>query len=107
MRSFQNKIYEQSATTLAEVIEKPIVDVIVTSPLYADLKDYGVDGQIGFGQQYETEYLPALKDVFKQCFLVSKPVASMWVIADTSKKLREFQKCRNFDINSPQVVLSW
>jgi len=97
MNRVLNKVYQQSATTLADIIKKPIVDVIVTSPPYADLKNYGVEGQIGYGQDYENEYLPSLKNVFQQCFRISKPTASLWIVVDTFKKNREV-KVLPFDI---------
>jgi len=81
-----NNLFTRDARTIGEVVKDPIVDVIITSPPYADLKDYGVRGQIGFGQKYESEYLLSLKEVFAQCFHVSRPTASLWVVADTFKR---------------------
>ena len=85
MRILSN-LFNRDARTIGEVIKDPIVDVIITSPPYADLKDYGVRGQIGFGQEYESEYLRSLKDIFAQCFHVSKSTASLWIVADTFKR---------------------
>lgn len=45
------------------------VDIIVTSPPYWQLKDYGNPNQIGFNQSYE-EYIDSLNLVWMECFRV-------------------------------------
>lgn len=45
------------------------VDLIVTSPPYWQLKDYGNPNQIGFNQSYE-EYIDSLNLVWMECFRV-------------------------------------
>lgn len=48
------------------------VQLIVTSPPYWQLKDYGVDNQIGFNNSYE-EYINNLNIVWKECERVLSP----------------------------------
>jgi len=48
------------------------VHLIVTSPPYWQLKDYGVQNQIGFNDTYE-EYINHLNLVWTECFRVLKP----------------------------------
>lgn len=48
------------------------IDLVVTSPPYWHIKDYGVEGQIGYGQSLH-EYLKSLYIVWKECFRVLKP----------------------------------
>jgi len=48
------------------------VDLVVTSPPYWHIKDYGVEGQIGYGQSLH-EYLKNLYIVWKECFRILKP----------------------------------
>jgi len=48
------------------------VDLVVTSPPYWHIKDYEVEGQIGYGQSLH-EYLKNLYTVWKECFRVLKP----------------------------------
>jgi len=48
------------------------VHLIVTSPPYAHIKDYGIKEQIGFGSSFE-EYIADLSKVWKECFRVLKP----------------------------------
>jgi len=48
------------------------VDLVVTSPPYWHIKDYDVEGQIGYGQSLH-EYLKNLYIVWKECFRILKP----------------------------------
>ncbi len=50
-------------------LEDRCVHLVVTSPPYWSIKDYGHCGQIGRGQSYE-EYLEALEQVFGECVRV-------------------------------------
>jgi len=45
------------------------IDLIVTSPPYWHIKDYGIPGQIGYGQTLH-EYLEDLYYVWKECYRV-------------------------------------
>lgn len=54
------------------------VDLVVTSPPYWHIKDYGVEGQIGYGQSLH-EYLKSLYIVWKECFRVLKPGARLCI----------------------------
>ena len=45
------------------------VDLVITSPPYWHIKDYGVPGQIGYGQSLH-EYLRDLYYVWRECFRV-------------------------------------
>ena len=51
------------------LIPNESVQLIVTSPPYWQLKDYGVDKQIGFNDSYE-EYVNNLNIVWSECFRV-------------------------------------
>ncbi len=48
------------------------IDLVVTSPPYWHIKDYGVEGQIGYGQSLH-EYLKDLYRVWKECYRILKP----------------------------------
>jgi DNA modification methylase len=52
------------------------VDLVVTSPPYWHLKDYGVPGQIGYGQSLH-EYLRDLYHVWRECFRVLRDGARL------------------------------
>ena len=71
------------ARDLCRLLPKPTrVNLTITSPPYAGTIDYGVDGQIGFGQSFD-EYLYDCKAVFEQVASVSTADASMWLITDS------------------------
>ena len=46
---------------------KTTCHLVVTSPPYWDIKDYGHKDQIGFGQSYK-EYIASLEKVFRNCY---------------------------------------
>ena len=48
------------------------IDLVITSPPYWHIKDYGVLGQIGYGQTLH-EYLEDLYRVWKECYRILKP----------------------------------
>lgn len=51
------------------LIEDKSVQLIITSPPYWQLKDYGTEDQIGFNHSYE-EYINNLNLVWKECYRV-------------------------------------
>lgn len=53
-------------------VEDNSVDLVVTSPPYWHIKDYGVEGQIGYGQSLH-EYLKDLYRTWKECYRVLRP----------------------------------
>lgn len=54
------------------------VDLIVTSPPYWGLRDYGVDGQIGLETDFQT-FLGRLVEIFTECHRVLKPSGNLYV----------------------------
>ncbi len=75
----------KDAKRIEEVIKRPIVDVVITSPPYWNLKNYGVDDQVGFGQKYE-DYLNDITIIFEKCKNVLKDNGSIWIVVDSFKK---------------------
>jgi DNA modification methylase len=63
-------IYIADSRNMAEVADES-VHLIVTSPPYWHLKDYGTQGQIGYGQTLH-EYLLDLSRVWRECWRVLK-----------------------------------
>ncbi|MGA8140552.1 MAG: site-specific DNA-methyltransferase, partial [Desulfobaccales bacterium] len=53
-------------------IETATIDLVVTSPPYWHIKDYGVSGQIGYGQTLH-QYLTDLFYTWGECFRVLRP----------------------------------
>lgn len=77
------------ASTLAEQFDPDeldgLVDATVTSPPYADIKDYGYDEQIGSGDSYD-QYLDDLREVFKNVYEVTADDGSLWVNINNRQK---------------------
>ncbi len=63
--------------SMSEIADSQI-DLVVTSPPYWHLKDYGMSGQIGYGQSLH-EYLCSLYLVWKECFRVLRPGSRLCV----------------------------
>ena len=63
--------------TLAELPESS-VHMVMTSPPYFGLRDYGVDGQIGLEDELD-EYIAELVDVFREVRRVLRPDGSAWL----------------------------
>ena len=64
----QHKIITGDSRYMTE-IQNESVDLIVTSPPYWQLKDYGTKNQIGFNDTY-TDYINNLNIVWKECYRV-------------------------------------
>jgi DNA modification methylase len=65
------KVYLGDSRVMTEVADAG-VDLAVTSPPYWHIKDYGVPGQIGYGQSLH-EYLKDLYRTWRECFRVIRP----------------------------------
>ena len=61
----EHKIIFGDSRSLNQIKDKS-VQLIVTSPPYWQLKDYGTEDQIGFNDSYE-EYINNLNLVWKEC----------------------------------------
>lgn len=66
-----HEIYGSSSESMDELDDES-VHLVVTSPPYWDIKDYGSDGQIGYYDDL-AEYLDRLKSVWSECYRVLKP----------------------------------
>ena len=71
MRSTQVTIYHADSRRMPELAADS-VDLIVTSPPYWNLKDYGAAGQIGYGQSLH-DYLRDLYRVWQEAYRVLRP----------------------------------
>ena len=81
-----NKVYNGDSRCLLEILPEGVqVQTTITSPPYFDMKDYGVEGQVGFGQKYE-EYLEDLKEIFAQIYTVTKDDGTLWNVIETFKR---------------------
>jgi DNA modification methylase len=77
-----DKLFKLDARELSRVLpERTFVDVVITSPPYWNLKDYGTRKQIGYRQSKE-EYLVDVGNVLTACHRISKPSGSLWLVVD-------------------------
>jgi DNA modification methylase len=89
---FIDRLLPKDARLLTEVLPSthPCVDIIITSPPYWNLKDYGATNQIGHGQT-KGEYLADIEKVLSDCLAVTKSTGSLWLVVDTYRESRELQ----------------
>jgi DNA modification methylase len=108
MRKTQHKIlgiYNKDARDISNHMCGKVIQTTITSPPYFDMKDYGTENQIGFGQTYE-EYLNDLKIVFKGVFKITKDDGTLWIIIDTIKKNDE-TILLPFDLSTKLKEIGW
>lgn len=67
----KHAIYFADSRNMAELPDGS-VHLVVTSPPYWHIKDYGCEGQIGYGQSLH-EYLIDLSRVWRECYRVLQP----------------------------------
>lgn len=70
-------IYLGDSRTMTEV-EDASINLVVTSPPYWHIKDYGPPGQIGYGQSLH-EYLKDLYHTWRECFRVLREGARLCI----------------------------
>lgn len=73
-----NIIYNEDCFTGLRKLPDNSVDCCVTSPPYFNLRDYGVDGQIGLEDTPE-EYILRMVEVFNEVRRVLKPAGTLWL----------------------------
>ena len=64
-------VYFKSSENMKDEIPSESITLVVTSPPYWNVRDYGSE-QIGFGQSYK-EYIKSLNRVWKECVRVLQP----------------------------------
>lgn len=76
-----NKIHNMNCIDGMRLLKDKSIDLIVTSPPYFNLRDYGVAGQIGQESTVDL-YIERLMEVFDEGFRVLKDEGSCWVNID-------------------------
>jgi DNA modification methylase len=64
-------VYTGDARQILASLDKESVDCVITSPPYYNLRDYGVDGQIGLEETVQ-EFVNSLSDVMDEVYRVLK-----------------------------------
>jgi len=79
----RNKIYQGEALEILKTFPNDSIDCVITSPPYWNLRDYGVDNQLGLEKSYK-DYINRLCDIFDEVKRVLKPTGTCWVnLGDT------------------------
>lgn len=73
-----NKIYQGSALEVLKTFPDECIDMVMTSPPYWALRDYGVPGQLGLEKSFK-EYIQKLCDIFDEVKRVLKISGTCWV----------------------------
>ncbi|HEV7378531.1 MAG TPA: site-specific DNA-methyltransferase [Dyadobacter sp.] len=86
IKEISNKIFNSDARNLLDFIgDSTRIKSTITSPPYYDMKDYGSENQIGFGQSYD-DYLEDLKIIFSDIFKITDDDGSLWIVIDSFKR---------------------
>jgi len=78
INDYTNQIHTGDATETLSELPDSSVHMMMTSPPYFGLRDYGVDGQIGLEESLD-EYIAELVDVFREVRRVLWPDGSAWL----------------------------
>ena len=73
-----NNIINSDALTALKNLPDNSVDCCVTSPPYFNLRDYGIDGQIGL-ENTPSEFVAKLVEVFTEVRRILKPEGTCWI----------------------------
>ncbi len=77
-----NKIYNMDCLEGMKLLKDNSIDMLITSPPYWNLRDYGVEGQLGL-ENTPTEYIKNLCLIFDEVYRVLEDKGGCWVnIAD-------------------------
>jgi len=98
--------YCRDAASMVAALPDSSIDVTVTSPPYGSMKDYGANGQIGFGQTYE-EFLNSLVNIFAVLHRKTTPTGSLWVVVDTFKERSQGVRLLPFDLSNRLSGVGW
>ena len=83
-----------------EELDDNSIQLIITSPPYGKIKDYGSEEQIGFYDSFE-EYFKRLKNVWAECYRVLEPQCRMVInIGDQYLRTAKFGRYRILSIAS-------
>ena len=83
-----------------EELKNNSIQLIITSPPYGKIKDYGLDEQIGYYDSFE-EYFQRLNNVWRECYRVLEPNCRMIInIGDQYLRTTKFGRYHILSISS-------
>jgi len=99
-----NKIYQGDCLTELKKLPDESVDMVMTSPPYWALRDYGVEGQLGLEPTFQG-YINKLCDIFDEVKRVLKKEGTCWVnMGDTYGGTGSGQKDTGKHGYTPEVM---
>lgn len=109
-----NKYLYMDARNISKIIKPNLIQSIITSPPYFDIKNYKENRlQIGWNQEY-VEYISDIKSIFHECFESTLENGTLWIVVDTYKrkgrlKLLPFEIMKTLEEVGwiPQDVVIW
>ncbi len=97
------RVYYKSSETMKEILDNSI-QLIVTSPPYGKIKDYGNQNQIGFFGTFD-DYFKRLKRVWSECYRVLEPQCRMVInIGDQYLRTSDYGRYRVLSIASKIIT---
>lgn len=78
-----NQVIQGDSLEVLKTLPDESVNCVVTSPPYWNLRDYGIDGQLGLESDFK-EYINKLCSIFDEVKRILKPDGTVWVnLGDT------------------------
>ena len=78
IEEYKNKILQGDCLEVLKTLPDESIDMVMTSPPYWALRDYGVDGQLGLEPTFQG-YINKLCDIFDEVKRVLKKEGTCWV----------------------------
>ncbi|UBM59473.1 site-specific DNA-methyltransferase [Marinilongibacter aquaticus] len=101
-----DKVINEDARNILEILPNDLtITTTITSPPYFDMKDYGSENQIGYGQSYEN-YLDDIQKVFNGVYNRTCEAGTLWVIIDTFKRNNQVVTLP-FDLSDKLKQIGW
>jgi DNA modification methylase len=74
----RNRVLVGDAATVIASLPSASVDAVITSPPYFQLRDYGIDGQLGLEPDVD-QWVDELQVVFRGLLRVLRPTGTVWL----------------------------
>lgn len=102
----RNRVLVGDARAMIDRLPAGSIDCVITSPPYFQLRDYGVEGQIGLEETVD-EWVDELRLAARGLARVLKPTGSLWLnLGDTYARRVSFGAPRKSLLLGPERLLS-
>lgn len=97
-------VYNKNSNLMRYDLRDNSVHLVVTSPPYWNIKDYGTSDQIGYYDTYE-EYIDNLAEIWHQCYRVLSPGCKMCVnVGDQYMSAKKHGRYKIMPIHADTIV---